>query len=159
MNVGHVGGSIPWCIPWCLPMRSGALRGGAPVRTGALRGAPRRHRGGASAHRCDPPRGSSGRVGPAAARLRAHWPDFNRDCAAEAPVRTSALHPRRRLLIARYAVLVRIHVSSLSLTLHHTTLISPVVQSGFGALDLEVVGSSASAASSQSVRTTAIDYA
>ncbi len=36
MNVGPVGGSIPWCIPWCLPVRSGGRRGGAPVRTGAL---------------------------------------------------------------------------------------------------------------------------
>jgi hypothetical protein len=37
------------------------------------------------------PRGSSGRVGPAAARWHANWPDFNRDGAAEAPVRTSVL--------------------------------------------------------------------
>ncbi len=91
MNVGPVGGSIPWCIPWCLLVRSGGRRGGAPVRNGALRRAPRRRRGGASAHRFDPPRGSRGRVGPAAARWRAHWPDFNRDSAAEAPVRTHAI--------------------------------------------------------------------
>ncbi len=36
------------------------------------------------------PRGSRGGVGPAAARWCAHWPDFNKDGAAEAPVRTNA---------------------------------------------------------------------
>ncbi len=37
------------------------------------------------------PRGSRGLVGPAAARWRAHWPNFNMDGAAEAPVRNGAL--------------------------------------------------------------------
>jgi hypothetical protein len=96
MIVGPVGRSIPWCIPWCLPVHSGGRRGGVQVRTGALRRAQRRRRGDASAHLCDPPRGSHGRVGPAAARWRAHWPDFNRDCAVEAPVRTGALRRAQR---------------------------------------------------------------